>query len=325
MHISYNFRGGFEITAPVGFNIQPTRTTQYEIGFTQQIGEIASFDITGFYKDIQNQVVFDKITTDPTSPFKAYNVLKNGDFATTKGVELSFNMRRTARLQVNASATFQDAQGTGSYPNSQRGIVGAPLDGVTVFKPQYISPLEYNNSVRGNINLDYRWGKDDGPAILSQFGLSGLISFNSGHPFTTGKGGADLEGDARDRQPVEPLSSSTTPWIYQFDLRVDKTFSIMDKLSANIYVAVINLFDTRNIENVFMRTGSTDDDGYITDPALGGTLVSTYGPEYAALYRAINIDYYEQWQNANNLAPITTQPLFYGPPRQIRLGIRLEY
>jgi hypothetical protein len=322
---SYNLNGGFEITAPVGFNIRPTRTTQYEIGFTQQIGDIASFDITGFYKDIQNQVVFDKQSTDPTSPIKAYNVLINGDFATTKGVELSFNLRRTARLQANVGLTFQDAQGTGSFPNSARGIVGAPLDGVTVFKPQYISPLDYNNAFRGNVNLDYRWGKDDGPAILDQFGISGLLSFNSGHPFTTGKGGADLEGDARDRSPLEPLNSSTTPWIFQFDLRLDKSFALFDKLNANIYLNIINLFDMLNVENVFMRTGSTDDDGYISDPALGGKLVETYGEEYAALYRAINIDYYEQWQVANNGAPILTQPLFYGPPRQIMLGVRLEY
>lgn len=322
---AYNLRGGFEITAPFGFNIQPTRTTQYEIGFTQQIGEIASFDITGFYKDIQDQVVFDKQNTDPTSPFKSYNILKNGDFATTKGVELAFNMRRTSRFMVNAALTFQDAQGTGSFPNSARGIVGAPLDGVTVFKPQYISPLEFNNSFRGNVNLDYRFGKDDGPKILSEFGVSGLLTFNSGHPFTMGKGGADLEGDARDRSPIEPLNNSTTPWVFQFDLRLDKTINLFNKLNANIYVYVINLFDTKNIENVFLRTGSTSDDGYISDPALGGTLVATYGPEYAALYRAINIDYYEQWQGAANGAPILTQPLFYGPPRQIRFGIRLEY
>jgi len=106
---------------------------------------------------------------------------------------------------------------------------------------------------------------------------------------------------------------------------VDKTINIFDKLSANIYLVVINLFDTKNIENVFLRTGSTDDDGYISDPALGGKLAETYGAEYAALYRAINIDYYEQWQNAAFGAPITTAPLFYGTPRQIRLGIRLEY
>lgn len=323
--MAYNLRGGFEITAPFGFNIQPTRTTQYEVGFTQQIGEIASFDITGFYKDIQDQVVFDKQSTDPTSPYKSYNILKNGDFATTKGIELAFNMRRTARMQVNAALTFQDAQGTGSFPNSARGIVGAPLDGVTIFKPQYISPLEFNNSFRGNINLDYRFGKDDGPSFLNEFGLSGLLSFNSGHPFTIGKGGADLEGDARDRSPLEALNSSTTPWVFQFDLRLDKTINLFDKLNANIYLVVINLFDTKNIENVFLRTGSTTDDGYISDPALGGKLVETYGPEYAALYRAINIDYYEQWQVAATGAPITTTPLFYGPPRQIRLGIRLEY
>lgn len=320
-----NLKGGFEITAPVGFNIQPTRTTQYEIGFTQQISDIASFDITGFYKDIQDQVVFDKITTDPTSPIKGYNILKNGDFATTKGVEISFNMRRTSRFQANASITFQDAQGTGSFPNSARGIVGAPLDGVTIFKPQYISPLEYNNSFRGNVNLDYRFGRDDGPSILSQFGISGLLTFNSGHPFTTGKGGADLEGDARDRSPVEALNNSTTPWVFQFDLRLDKTINLFNKLNANIYVYVINVFDTKNIENVFLRTGSTTDDGYLSDPALGGKLIETNGPEYAALYRAINIDYYEQWQVANNGGPITTSPLFFGPPRQIRFGIRLEY
>ena len=322
---AYNLRGGFEITAPVGFDIRPTRTTQYEIGFTQQIGDFASFDITGFYKDIADQVVFDKQDTESDSPFKSYNVLINGDFATTKGVEVSFNMRRQARIQVNGSVSFQDAQGTGSFPNSARGIVGAPLDGVTIFKPQYVSPLEFNNAFRGNINIDYRFGKDDGPSILNEFGISALLTFNSGHPFTLGKGGPDLEGDARDRQPVEALNNSTTPWQFQVDLRIDKTVRLFDMVDANIYVFVINLFDTKNVENVFLRTGSPDDDGYLNNPSQGGQLVSTYGPDYERLYRAVNIDYYEQWRYAVTGAPYTTNPFMYGPPRQIRLGIRLEY
>ncbi len=48
--------------APVGFDVEPTRTTQYEVGFTQQIGEFASFDITGFYKDITDQITYQQIT-----------------------------------------------------------------------------------------------------------------------------------------------------------------------------------------------------------------------------------------------------------------------
>ena len=313
-------RGGLFINLPVGFNLRPTRTTQYEIGFTQQLGDFASFDITGYYKDVKDQVVFDLQQVDKTSQFKSYNIYRNGDFATTKGLELSFNMRRTKRLAINASMSFQDAEGTGSFPNSNRGIVGAPLDGVTIFRPQYISPLDFNNALRGNLNIDYHFGIEDGPSWLQEAGASLLITFSSGHPFTLGIGGEDLEGDSRDRQPIEALNSSSTPSTFQADLRIDKTFQLFDKLRLNVYVFVINLFDAKNIENVFLRTGSTSDDGYISDPNLSGELVNQ--PGYVDLYRAINIDYYERWQNAPALF---TVPYFYGPPRQIRLGIKLEY
>jgi hypothetical protein len=319
---SQNVRGGYFIHTPVGFDVRPERTTQYEIGFTQQLGDFMSMDITAYYKDVKDQVLFEQVTTAQGSPFGAYFIFTNGDFATTKGLELAFTMRRTKRLQTNASLSFQDARGTGSYPNSNRGIVGAPVDGVTQFKPQYISPLEYNNAIRGNFNLDYRYGEGDGGPILEQLGASALVTFGSGHPFTRGIGGIDLEGEARSRTPVEPLNASTTPWTFRVDLRIDKTVRLFNAVNANFFVYVINLFDTQNIENVFLRTGSTDDDGVLSDPNLGGPLIQTYGPRYAAVYRAINIDYYEQYQNAVGLS---TVPYFYGPPRQVRVGIRLEY
>jgi hypothetical protein len=317
-----NVRGGFFISTPVGFNVRPTRTTQYEIGFTQQLGDFASFDITGYYKDIKDQVVFQQVNTAAGSPIGAYYVFTNGDFATTKGVELTFNLRREKRLQAVASLAFQDAQGTGSFPNSSRGIVGAPLDGSTIFQPEYVAPLEYNNALRGTVNLDYRFGKDDGGPILQQLGASVLMTFNSGHPYTKGTGGRDLEGDARNRQPVEPLNSSTTPWVFQVDLRIDKTVRMFDLVDMNLSVYVINLFDARNIQNVFLRTGSTTDDGVLSDPSFGAPLLKTYGPRYADVYKAINIDYYERYQNAIGL---NTVPYFYGPPRQIRFSIRLDY
>lgn len=317
-----NIRGGFFIPSPVGFDVRPTRTTQYEIGFTQQISDFASFDITGYYKDIQDQIVYEQQNTRAGSKYGAYSVLRNGDFATTKGIELTMNVRRTKRVQMNASLSFNDAQGTGSFPNSNRGIVAAPIDGTTIFTPKYVTPLEFNNAIRGSVNIDYHFGANDGPTALHQFGGALLVTFNSGHPFTTGTGGADLEGDARDRQPLEPLNSSTTPWQFQIDLKLDKSFSLMEKLNATVYILVTNLFDTRNIQNVFLRTGSVDDDGYLSNPSLGGQLVDTYGQQYADMYNAINVDYYEQYQNAPGL---NTVPFFYGPPRQIRFGLRLEY
>ena len=38
-------------TNPIAYNPSPIRTTQYEIGFSQQISDFAAFDVTVFYKD----------------------------------------------------------------------------------------------------------------------------------------------------------------------------------------------------------------------------------------------------------------------------------
>jgi hypothetical protein len=113
---------------------------------------------------------------------------------------------------------------------------------------------------------------------------------------------------------------------FQVDLRIDKSFDIYDRLSANIYVQVYNLFDATNIENVFLRTGSATDDGFISDPNLIQQLAETYGSQYIDLYRAINIDYAEQWRNAAGGGILgDLNPYLYGPPRQILLGVKLAY
>jgi hypothetical protein len=319
--------GGFFIPAPVGFDVKPTRTTQYEVGFTQQIGEFASVDLTGFYKDIKDQIVYAQVPVQ-NSEFGTYYALTNGDVATTKGIEISYNMRRVARFKVDANITFSDAKGTGSFPNSNRGIVGAPLDPLLTpagFTPLYISPLEYNQSIRGAINLDYRFGVGDGGPVLQESGLTFLATYGSGHPFTRGAGSGSLELDARFRRPLEPLNTSNTPSTFQVDMRFDKTFNIADLFDLNIYVFVINLFDTENIQNVFMRTGAAADDGYLGDPNLGGQQVQTFGEDYAKVYTALYLDYHQQYYDANTAPAILTQPTVYGPPRQVRFGIRLEY
>ena len=230
----------------------------------------------------------------------------------------------TRNIELNVS--FSSAKGTGSFPSSNRGIVGAPIDGVTIFAPQYIAPLEFSQAITGAMNLDFRFGAGDGGPVFQQSGLNALLTYSSGHPYTRGKGGADLEGDPRDRQPLEPLNFSTTPSIFQLDMRLDKTFNIADVLNLNIYIWAINILDTENINNVFLRTGTPDDDGFLNDPAQGEIIAGNLGPDYVALYNAQNLDYAQQWRAATSpSATVTTDSFFFGPPRQVRLGIRLEY
>ena len=67
---------------------------------------------------------------------------------------------------------------------------------------------------------------------------------------------------------------------------------------------------------MFIRSGKADDDGYLNDPNLGGTLLEIYGEQYRTLYNLL-LKY--------NIGDTNAQQTFYGPPRQIGFGIKLNY
>lgn len=313
------------ITTPVGFGLDPERTTQYELGFSQQITDFASFDITGFYKDIKGQIQDYKVITSSASLARSYHALVNGDFATTKGMEFTFTMRRINRIQARLNYTLSDAQGTGSTPFS---AISAIDNGTT--PPTVISPLTYNQTHRGSVNIDYHFAKDDGGPILEQLGANLLFSFNSGHNFTLVTGGLGQTGpedggllfdrDPRNRHPLEAVNASTTPWNFSLDMRVDKTLNLSDLLNLNVYVYVQNLLNTQNVINVYGRTGNAYDDGFLTNPDLSNQIINApgRGDPYVAMYQDINLaDRQHYWKDQGGD--------LYGVPRQVRVGLRLEY
>ena len=141
-------KGGFAELNPVGYGLRPERTTQYEIGFKQQLGENFAFDITAFYKDIKEQIQLRSIYADPTAAHVQYYALVNGDFATTRGFELQLDLRRTQRLAATFNYTYSDAQGTGSTPNEAgRAVWQSPT--ADPYFPQQISPLTFNQTHNG--------------------------------------------------------------------------------------------------------------------------------------------------------------------------------
>jgi outer membrane receptor protein involved in Fe transport len=300
-------KGGFAESNPVGYGLRPERTTSYEIGFRQQVGDNFAFDLTGFYKDIKDQIQIRPIFADPTAQHTLYYAFVNGDFSTTRGFELKLDLRRTNRLAATIDYTFSDAQGTGSTPNTAfRTIWQSPTD--DPFFPQQIAPLTFNQSHRGAFNLDYRFGQNDGGPILSQLGLNALFTFTSGFNYTRWNG----FGNAR--TPTESLNSSTTPWTFQLDMRLDKSFGV-GPFGFNVYIWAINVLNTENIVSVFNTSGDAYDDGWLADPQ---------GSARTEGYRRAGGDEAAQTYEDLYLASIYN-PANFGTPRQIRLGIRINY
>ena len=316
--------GGNFFLSPIGYNIQPVRTTQYEVGFSQQFTDAAAFDITGFYKNTQGQLQYAYFPQPAGATVPSYYAYTNGDFETVAGLEFSLHVRRTNRLQAEVNYTLQDARGTNSFANSGNAL--AQVAGNTV-KPSMVVPLDYAQTHRGSVSLDYRWAKDDGGPILERLGFNLLFTFNSGHPYTlsTGTGGQqgpDLGAilnnqDARFRFPEEPVNNSTTPWFYQLDLRIDKTFSL-PMVDLTIYAYVQNLLNTQNVINVFYRTGNAYDDGWLSNPVNSGKTVEQYGAPYVALYQVMNLQNDQNQIRTNGFSN-------FGTPRQVRVGARIEF
>ncbi len=295
------------MSAPSGWGLRPERTTQYELGFSQVVSDVASFDITAFYKDIRDQIQFLMIQPTAGSATPTYASLQNSDFSTSKGVEVKFIMRRTNRVSAQINYTFQDAKSTASDQAGSNGIWQLGLGPESL--PRYVFPTNFDYQHRGAVILDYRWGKGDGGPILEQLGLNALLTFNSGHAFTRldAQQRGPAPGDERFRIPLEPPGASTTPWFFQLDARLDKTVAI-GPLDVNFFVYVINVLGTDNPEDAFFRTGDTKDDGYFATQG-GQTDLQTLGTGFGDLYRALYLG-----RNSGN----------FGPPRQFRFGIRLD-
>ncbi len=160
------------------------------------------------------------------------------------------------------------------------------------------------------------------------------MTFNSGHPYTKIKEPLNLGQanpwnigiramiDSRSRNPVEPVNSSTTPWVFNIDLNWNKMF-FMDMFNFEVYVNVLNLLNTKNVINVYPTTGTPYDDGWLKSP-----LATSYKelPNYEAFYKAINN--VNRWGimgvNEDPFSGLGDHGDVYSAPREIRVGMKVE-
>jgi outer membrane receptor protein involved in Fe transport len=307
-----NFVKGGYFTTLDNPNLRPPKTTAYELGLKRMLGDNASLQLTAFYKATEDLVQVLPVDTD----VRQVAFSKNGDFGVIKGFDVIFNLRRTENLSATINYEFQRATGTGSATNDNFDI--AWLNAGRGNYPKFTMPLSFEQRHRGSLNVDYRLRKNQGPSIfgmhpLEETGVNLFFTFNSGVPFTrttvtnsrpfSGRYDNDLNNT-----PVSMVNGVETPWIYRFDLKVDKTYRITNTgLALNVYVWVLNLFNTESVVAVFGPTGLPNQTGYLkTQP--GQAYYQNLTAEQKQAYWMREMDYTN-----------------YGIPRQIRIGTKLSF
>jgi outer membrane receptor protein involved in Fe transport len=285
--------------------LEPVKTTSFEVGFRQQIGDNAALDITAYYKELRDLVQSRLLSVNQS----AYATFVNGDYGTVKGLSATFNLRRTQHIAAVAAYTLQFAGGTGSASNDAFAInwLGNPPR-----YPTFVAPLGFDQRHTGSVTLDFRTTAGEGPTFLNghplgRVGVNLLFSFGSGTPYTPGQIRSEIfaSGPAAQNRPQAEINSAYTPFISQLDMKIDKSFAVAG-VDLNAYLWVINLFNQNNVINVYQQTGEPDTDGYLVT-ASGQADIATHGEDFVSYYNA----------RLNN-------PANYDIPRQIRFGLRFD-
>ena len=256
----------FERAAGNLFNnpdLKPVRTIDYEVGFQQKLTNSSALKVSAYYKESKD-LIQRRVYTFLPAPVNQYESFGNLDFGTTKGFSFTYDRRRTNNLELSATYTMQFADGSGSDANSSRGINNRGII-------RNLIPLSFDERHRITAVIDYRYGsggKYNGPKIgeseiFANMGLNFNIAAVSGKPYTRRDvvrqfGGAGYKG---------AINGSRLPWTFNIDMRLDKRFDVSVSptrtMSFNAYLRVQNLFDIRNVRQVFSFTGDPEDDGYI--------------------------------------------------------------
>lgn len=310
----------------------PQRTTNYEVGFKQVLNERknSALTISAFYKELRNLIQYRSIIQAYPSQYLTFD---NIDFATVKGISVSYDLRRTRNVQLSANYTLQFADGTGSNASSGVNLALAGIPNI-----RSIVPLGYDRRHAINLVLDYRFGvggEYNGPVwvrhkgedkesimkLLENVGFNLSMRTGSGTPYSRqNKPTQAVAVGLNQRSTLKgSINGSSLPWSYWLDLKVDKDMKITFRPekdgkaakigSLNVYLLLLNMLNTQNVLSVYNYTGNAKDDGYLTSTQGSQDIPQQISPtSFQDLYSV----------KVNN-------PSNFSIPRSIRLGFMLNY
>ncbi|MGE5175257.1 MAG: TonB-dependent receptor [Hyphomicrobiales bacterium] len=312
LYVSYQFlehkvrTGGYF----VGFgnpNLKPEQTTAYELGIQHTPNDHSRIEASAYYKDVKDLVEIVNIPSTPNS-FSSY---RNRDFATIKGLDVAYTLRRTGLVSFNASYSLSWADGTGSLSQSQRNIAWYASE-----TPKQTSPLAFDQRHKFSFNMDIRYEKGQGPLwgathVLENTGLNILVNAASGTPYTPTKVYNEVTLGNVASEPIGPINSRYGPWNYQVDAKLNRFFNV-GRQQLEAYVWVLNIFNRDNWNQVYTSSGSAVTTNYLETPD-GQAFIDANAQKYGDAGATERYNLAEQ------------SPLLHETPRQVRFGARLSF
>lgn len=298
--------------------LEPERAMVYELGLSHTLSPSAAVSLTGFYKDKDHQVFLDYFAITPGAAGREYDMYTNGDNSTVQGLEFQLDLHDDRWFAAQVNLTLLDAEGTDARspvrPNYCWTCRKIPA-------PMVPHPLEREYNVSALLSAQTE--RKEGPHLggfypFANLGLGLVFRAGSGLPYSPTEIHNEVTQVNLLPVPAGEVNSARAPWVYQLDLKFRKDMPLgrwsgRQQPKMTVYLEVINLFDRKNALDVYRSTGEPDNCGWLDTETGREWLNNDPGPDWSGLDRV------EKFHLKEN------DPLNYNTPRQIRVGMRVNF
>jgi outer membrane receptor protein involved in Fe transport len=266
-------------------NLNPEKTVTYEVGLQQQLSESVAFNVTGFYKDVRDLLALQEIRISTSATYQKY---VNKDYGNIKGITFSLTKRKLISdlFGVSIDYTFQVAEG------NETGADAFFIDLSSGRQSEKLTvPLAWDQTHTLNGVVTFGSDKDWTVTLVGNLG--------TGLPYTPQltEGRLYLRSNS-ERKPMQT----------NVDILAEKSFEISDLL-LTLFVKIFNVFDTKNERFVYDDTGRAT---YSLEQTKGGAEETN---RLARLYPGV----------IKSADEYFVRPTYYSAPREVRLGVSLEF
>ena len=274
-------------------NLDPMKTSIYEMGLQYSISDNLKLDVAGYYKDISNLMGSQEVYARPFSDdgsghdnlgdwgtgdtFEAahYSFLVSDHYGNIRGLEMSLSQGGQSGLTGRVSYTYSIARGTASDKiNAGNGSLTQETGNVAA-NIMTMTTLDWHRPHLLNGFVDYHMSLSD---MIPNVGMNMTFNSQSGLPVSarSGVGGASL----KERAP------STT----EVNLKLDAKLAL-GPVNPTVYLLVENLLGKQNVV-------------YVADPG----------------------SFFDEQSDFHNVAAGPTNNLLaYGKPKTISLGVQIDF
>ncbi len=258
-----------------GTDLDFGKTILFEFGVRHAFSDDMVLDVTVYNKDNLANAAGRLIGTfDPRTQSRAdLRQVVNQDFGNTRGIDVRIDRRFGNIFNGVLSYSFQDARNTGSDPFTYINFgsrITSAITGSAAPPPQAAQPVGYSRphslaaQFAFNFPADFQQGTFIG-TVMKRVGIFGTARYASGTPYTRCDPTLDDDLAVQSGGTCNTLggdfNAARLPSFKNVDLRVTKGFRL-GSFDLTAYADARNVFNIKNILQVFAQTGTTESQRY---------------------------------------------------------------